>query len=238
MALENPTPDGCDPGKPTVETGESRRSVDDGDAQSLVAAAIDWNANGKADELSPRRPRRSGPGRVGRPHRPKKIGRPVECTPQKAADVERELARGRSVITACALAGVSEDAHYDWLSREDEGEPFSGYAQRVRLGQARGRAKLEGVILEAAEGGDWRAAKTYLQHQYPKDWSPRTEITGAGGGALQVQIDVTAAIDAALASRSDAEIGLPDFLDSTPAIAERPDHSRLQISANPPAGEP
>ncbi len=84
----------------------------------------------------------------------------------------------------------------------------------------KGRAKLEGHIMTAAESGDWRAAKTLLQHEYPAEWSPRTEITGAGGGALQVQIDVTAAIDAALASRSDAEIGLPDFLDS-PQITER-----------------
>ncbi len=174
---------------------------------------IDWNANGKAD--APERvPKRTGP------RKPRPVGRPVECTPALTVVVERELARGRTVRTACAIAGITDETHYRWISRADEGEPFCGYTERVKIAREMGRAKLEGVILQAAEDGDWRAAKTYLQHQYPADWTPRTELTGKDGGAIQVAIDITAQIDAALASRSDAEIGLPDFLDS-PQITER-----------------
>lgn len=134
-------------------------------------------------------------------------GRPTDCTPEVTAAVCEQLREGLSISSACAAAGIDRSTYHRWIARGDEGPPFSDFRAETTRARHDGNRVLERTIRSAALD-DWRAAAWMLERKAPEDWSKRTEISGPDGGPVQVH-DVTAAIDAELARRSAADLGIP-----------------------------
>ncbi len=103
------------------------------------------------------------------------------------------LARGRAAIEA------SEDN--DAPIPESE-RPFVDFARRVDTARARAVARNVTIIQEAAPN-DWRAAAWWLERAHPDEYgrSTRMEVTGAGGGAVEVHSEhvVLGRVDHAIA---------------------------------------
>lgn len=135
------------------------------------------------------------------------IGRPTDCTPEVTAAVVEGLNAGLSITSACAGADISAASYHLWRSRASEGPPFSEFFDATTRARAKGVRALEAVVRKASQD-DWRAAAWMLERRAPDEFSKRTQITGGDGGPVQVH-DVTAAIDAELARRSAADLGIP-----------------------------
>lgn len=125
-------------------------------------------------------------------------GRPTDCTPEITEIICAELREGLSIASACAAAGVHRSSFHEWVSRSDEGPPFSDFADATTKARAAGTRALE-VTVRTAAGTDWRAAAWMLERKAPEDWSKRTEITGKDGGPIEAQIVVAPALLDALA---------------------------------------
>jgi hypothetical protein len=109
--------------------------------------------------------------------------------------------RGSPISLACLAAGICETVFYRWQASDAE---FSQDVKRARGGYAQ---ECLDNIRAAGVGGAWQASATYLERQYPDEFSRRErhEVTGASGGPLVIQVaegasdeEVAAAIVAAL----------------------------------------
>lgn len=95
---------------------------------------------------------------------------------EKLATFMRALAGGASIETGCALSGISEAKVKDWLDKAAKGDPeCRNFAKEVLKQQAQVKITLENTIIGAALKGDWKAAKTWLESKYPKEWGPHAQ---------------------------------------------------------------
>ena len=139
---------------------------------------------------------------TGRP-----VGRPTTCSRKLAESVCNGLRAGLSIDAACVTAGISATSYHAWRARAEEGGVFAEFAELTTRALSEGGARLEAVIIKAAPA-DWRAAAFILERRFPDTWSKRTQITGADGGPVQAEVTV-ARVDAILAGRTDADLGIP-----------------------------
>jgi hypothetical protein len=134
-------------------------------------------------------------------------GRPIECTEAMAVEVCSWLAKGCSIKATCKIVGIPQETFFNWRKRGADGEePFASFSERVTRAIGDG---LAGRVSNIAGAGDWRADAWMLERMHPDEFGKRTELVGKDGGPVQVH-DVTAAIDAELARRSSADLGIPD----------------------------
>lgn len=124
---------------------------------------------------------------------------------------------GLGLNRAAGYAGVPERTVKGWLARgraaieaaDDNAAPVPDserkYADFARdIDSARSRAVARNVtIIQEAAPQDWRAAAWWLERAHPDDYgrAARMEVTGAGGGALEVHAEhaVISRVDHAIA---------------------------------------
>lgn len=138
----------------------------------------------------------------------KPTGRPTKLSAEITAKVCDDLRAGHSVSSACASAGIHQASYFGWMARGEAGERrFVEFFDAVTQAKADGARQLEAVVRKSAMD-DWRAAAWMLERRLPDEWSKRTEVTGKGGGPVQAEVTV-ARVDAILAGRTDADLGIP-----------------------------
>jgi transposase len=124
-------------------------------------------------------------------------------------DVQGELTRligaGVFMNQACEYVGISVAAVYNWMARGSsealrleqnpkakpiaKEEPYLNFFREMK--KAENFAEIRAVTnWQKAIPDDWRAAKDFLARRYPDRWSPRLELTGADGGAIQTNLNV------------------------------------------------
>jgi hypothetical protein len=110
-------------------------------------------------------------------------GRPSKYTPEIGQLIEEALATGTTFRSACAVAGISEDALADWRRGDEE------FAKRLEAAREKSRVRALMAIQQAAAEGDWRAAEAYLRLGWP-EYRPNKDAAIAavnvhGGGNAQ-----------------------------------------------------
>lgn len=120
---------------------------------------------------------------------------------------------------AAIHAGVNESTLYDYRNRaesytkripdlQDETDPDRYYHDAVQTWLAAlGRLEMRCArgILEAGPK-DWKAYDKILKVLAPQDWNERLELTGAGGGPIQVSVEeLTARAEEALERRAQSD---------------------------------
>lgn len=134
-------------------------------------------------------------------------GRPTECDEAITNEICGWLAKGCSIRATCKIVGLSLQSWTDWKRRGETGEePFARFLERTTRAIGEG---LAGRVSNIAGAGDWRADAWMLERMHPDEFGKRTELVGKDGGPVQIH-DVTAAIDAELARRTSADLGIPD----------------------------
>ena len=94
------------------------------------------------------------------------------------------LIAGNTILTACAMAGISEPTYYRWL-REAKIAPEGHQLREFRQSLKRAMAIAEHrnvVFIQKAASEHWQAAAWWLERRYPKDWG-RIKRVKPGGDA-------------------------------------------------------
>lgn len=130
--------------------------------------------------------------------RPTKLDKNIE---RKILDV---LKMGNYIETAAAFGGIDPSTFYRWLKRgklhiqktiQNPQYQIPEYEKRYvrfkrNVDQALAEAEIRELqIIMMAANEDWRAAAWILERRYPDKWGKknRHEITGQGGGALEIK---------------------------------------------------
>lgn len=181
-----------------------------------------------------------------------KTGRPTVLNVEMKDAIVDLLKRGNYITTAAAAVGISPVTVGAWvrkgeelsnLERElDETEQLF-VAFSVEVQKARAFAEVQHVeTIRQASKENWTASAWWLERTNPKDWGKvsRTEITGADGGAIQIDAEsVNRKIEALLANR----IIDVEATEETPALEESSETGDLlgdlaaEIQARQNAGE-
>ena len=125
-------------------------------------------------------------------------GRPTKLTPEVQDKIVTALRAGNYQETAARYAGIAEPTFYEWMARgkSEPGSIYSEFAEAVEKAKADAEVRDVALIDRAAADGNWQAAAWKLERKFPNRWGRvnRTEVTGADGGALKVEIDHKAAL--------------------------------------------
>lgn len=165
-------------------------------------------------------------------------GRQTKFTKDRVDECLRLLRLGLPKQDAAALAGFAPGTLASWL-RDGEADQVQGrkttkadFYVEVRKAEAAFKLNATVVVVNAANGRpaeydddgnklrterqpNWQAATWMLERRFPDEYSPRREITGVGGGPLEVEV---ATIDVLVAR----------------VRALRPVHDPLAIDSPPP----
>lgn len=122
-------------------------------------------------------------------------GRPSKRTPEKRAKFLEAIADGKSVTSACEIAGFARFVAYDWRKVDPE------FAQAWDDAVEAGTDKLEDAAIQRAKNGSDVLTIFLLKARRPEKFKDRVynEHVGKDGGPIQSE-DVSSARDE-LASR-------------------------------------
>ncbi len=131
-------------------------------------------------------------------------GRKTKLTPELLDKLEKALAAGNYVETACNYVGISHSVFYHWLNEAKKPKAKKIYLDFLdTIERARAVAEIRNVqIVQAAAQGDgnkdpdWRAATWFLERAYPRKWGrhERVELSGSEGGPINVSVDTKQAL--------------------------------------------
>jgi len=81
--------------------------------------------------------------------------------------------RGYSNIVACAYAGISQSAYYDWLKKAKEGEEeYAEFERQILFAKAQHLAYCQDMITNAmSHAENWQAAAWSLERRDPAEYS-------------------------------------------------------------------
>jgi hypothetical protein len=147
-------------------------------------------------------------------------GRPTKLNPEVADLIIGYIEQGAPIDTAAAAAGISITTIRKWrrdgvrlAQAQDKGEtiadkdlPFLEFSARCKSAEAQGEVSLVKGIRAAGEFVDdrgrrqWQAFAWLLERRHPERYARRTmsELSGPGGGPIEVSGSVGTAIENAL----------------------------------------
>lgn len=136
--------------------------------------------------------------------------RPILNTEIQTRIVEA-LSGGNYLDTAAHYAGIAPSTLYNWLDRgrrelsrqQNDHEPredeqiYVDFLESVEKARSRAEVQSVALIRKAAMEGTWQAAAWFLERSYPRKWGrmDRHEVTGAEGGAIQLQAVSASALE-------------------------------------------
>jgi hypothetical protein len=94
------------------------------------------------------------------------------------------------------------------LSDEPENQQYRQFREAVE--KAKAAAEIRDVVLidKAAQDGSWQAAAWKLERKFPQKWGrvTRTEITGAEGKPISVEVDAKTELKKLLGLSDDSDV--------------------------------
>lgn len=131
----------------------------------------------------------------------KKTGRPTILTETKMKAITDLLERGNTYTASAKAVGINPTTLSQWVRRgkelsllsrvlDDTEQTFVEFSQLVEKARATAEIRAVEKIRQAGDSS-WQAAAWYLERANPQDWGliRRTEITGANGGAIEVDVE-------------------------------------------------
>lgn len=64
-------------------------------------------------------------------------GRPTKCTPEMIENLSKYRRKMLPITTCCALAGCSAESWNFWMSKSEEGEPYSVFSEKIKRAEAK-----------------------------------------------------------------------------------------------------
>jgi transposase len=127
------------------------------------------------------------------------MSRQTKLTPEVQALIVEAIRNGNYMETAAQAVGVHKGTLYRWIEQADDPEAsdiYRAFRDAVESARAEAEKRDLDIITRAAHDGSWQAAAWKLERRTPQRWGRvnRTEVTGADGGALKVEVDHKAAL--------------------------------------------
>ena len=116
-------------------------------------------------------------------------GRPTACTQDTIDRYCDAIIDGLSLRSAAAEAGICTNTADNWAKRGEAGEePFAEFLRQREKAIAVWERKRQAAMDEA--GPQWAREAWRLERRLPDEYGKRErhELTGAGGGALNIVI--------------------------------------------------
>ena len=116
-------------------------------------------------------------------------GRPTACTQDAIDRYCDAIIDGLSLRSAAAEAGICTNTADNWAKRGESGEePFAEFLRQREKAIAVWERKRQAAMDEA--GPQWAREAWRLERRLPDEYGKRErhELTGAGGGALNIVI--------------------------------------------------
>jgi hypothetical protein len=178
-------------------------------------------------------------------------GRSTKLTDEVEARILDAVRGGNFLTTAAAYAGIGERTLYTWLS--DERPRYRQFRQAVDTARAEAEVRTAASMQRLILGGetkrevtrttthpdgsvtreverevtlpDMKAIGFYLERSHPDRWGRRQalEVTGAGGGPVQVGVQIDVAGIAARVAAARAELAEEHAALPPPPEPVRPD---------------
>jgi len=135
----------------------------------------------------------------------KKMGRKSLMTKEKADTIVDLLRRGNYITQAAAYVGITPNTILVWrnkgkelLEAQEAGRELDDTEQLfadfyLETEKARAEAEVRAVeVIRGAMGNQWQAAAWFLERTNNRDWgrTVKAEVTGEGGGPVQVDTEV------------------------------------------------
>ena len=156
-------------------------------------------------------------------------------TPEVKRVILAAIKAGEFGTSAARKARISERtlAHWlklgeDALERKAEGEKldaqdeeFAEFYLDVYAAEGEEEATVVKEVRDAGRAGNWVASMTFLERRFGRRWrkTETTEIVGAGGGPVQIEIDNSDAKIAEVLEVLQAAGVLPEGIKGLPAAA-------------------
>jgi hypothetical protein len=131
-------------------------------------------------------------------------GRPTLLTPQVQETIVNAVRIGSYLDDAASLAGINRATLFRWIAwgkdandklqdgieLDEREETYRDFCDAVEKARADATLRNIGIIQTAAQNGSWQAAAWYLERTNPRKWGRHdtVELTGADGGAIQVEV--------------------------------------------------
>jgi transposase len=138
------------------------------------------------------------------------MARRTKLTPEIQTAVIDALSAGNYLETAAQYAGIHPATLFRWLDRgraalesEDDNHPdktYGEFCEAVEKARAQSEVRAVALIRKAAMDGTWQAAAWFLERSHPHKWGRqgRVEVTGKGGGPVEVDVSALEAKVAAI----------------------------------------
>jgi len=120
-------------------------------------------------------------------------GRPTKLTLEVQKAIVDALAAGTYLETAAAAAGIERHTLLAWLKKGAVSASGKQKEFSTAVKKALANAEIRfGATIAVASQAQWQAAAWLLERRYPDRWGriERHELTGEGGGPVQMQIIV------------------------------------------------
>ena len=106
----------------------------------------------------------------------KTVGRPTVMTPVVIGKLETVFSLDGTVKEACFYAGINPDTYFEFMKKNPE------YTERFEALRQRPVLKARETIMKALKTPQY--ATWYVERKAKKEFSQRTELTGAEGTPL------------------------------------------------------
>lgn len=123
----------------------------------------------------------------GVPKKDKKNGRPAYDWRKIVRYLEEAFRLDATVEEACSYARVSTTWYHDEKKKNPE------FSEKITMAKQYPLLVAKGAVVGAMEAGDQITGLKYLERRQKKLYSPRVEVTGEEGDAIQIDIKAEAA---------------------------------------------
>jgi len=124
--------------------------------------------------------------------------------------IVKALHAGNYQETAARYGGIGESTFYKWMARglEEPDSKYGKFREAVENAKAASEVNDVALITQASNNGTWQAAAWKLERKFPQKWGrvTRTEITGAEGKPISVEVDAKTELKRLLGLSDDSDV--------------------------------
>lgn len=132
------------------------------------------------------------------------MGIRTKYTPERVKRIVDAIRLGATQEMACNYAGIGVSTLHDWFKAHPT------FEAQVREAEGAAGVGWLAKIEKAANEGAWQAAAWKLERRYPQQYGRQvTEIQGANGGPVQVEVSAARAKLANLIERRQQRVDPP-----------------------------
>jgi hypothetical protein len=125
-------------------------------------------------------------------------GRSTKCTPTLVKAIAERIGAGMGREAAARSVGISERSLHTWVERGRAGEePYAQFLQRIEAASETLQGEVSKVLLKGLRSKNphvsTKTAMWLAERLWPATYGRRSEVTGAGGGPVQIAAAVAVA---------------------------------------------